>query len=165
LRQGEIGEIVVRGHSVKDYVDPVDMVAARRNGWHHTEDLGYVDDAGFLYVVGRTKDMIVSGGFKIAAADVERAIMQLPAIKECAVVGVPDTIRGESLMAVVTFMNSKAIDIQAIISHCRAVLGQNRTPRRIEQWDEIPKTSVGKIDKKAIRARFAKSIESRQNAS
>jgi acyl-CoA synthetase (AMP-forming)/AMP-acid ligase II len=154
LPRGESGEIVVRGRSVKPYLDPVETAEARRFGWHHTGDLGYFDAHGFLYVVGRTKDNVITGGFKVSAAEVERVVMELPEIRECAVVGAPHAIRGEAVTAIVTLRAGHTITAAAILKHCRARLGRVKAPSRVFEWPELPKTPVGKIDKRTIRERL-----------
>ena len=160
LRDGESGEIVVRGPSVKPYIlkpyetDVVETATAQRYGWHHTGDIGYFDDEGYLYVTGRKKDLIISAGFKISAADVERVIMEMSEVAECAVIGIPDEVRGESVKAIVTVKTGKTVTAKMIVSHCRARLGRLQAPSSVEQWDELPRSAVGKIDKRRIRERF-----------
>ena len=154
LPYGETGEIVVRGASVKDYASADDTVAARSHGWHHTGDLGHFDDHGYLYVTGRTKDVIVSGGFKIPAAAVERVVLELPEILECAAVPVADAFRGESVLAVVVLKQGRALDSQSVLRHCRDRLGAARAPRAVVSWPILPRTSVGKVDKRAIGERI-----------
>lgn len=150
-----VGEIVARGASVKNFCDPEDAADVRRDGWHHTGDLGYVDSDGYLYVVGRTKDVIVSSGFKIAAAEVEQIIMELGDVRDCAVVGAPDALRGEVVVAVVSMRDGRSADEGAVVAHCRRRLGVSKAPRTVEYWPDIPKTPVGKTDKLQIRARLS----------
>jgi fatty-acyl-CoA synthase len=151
LPKHETGEIVVRGRSVKPYVDEQERAAAQRFGWHHTGDLGYRDEHGYLYVVGRKKDNIITGGFKVSAAEVEEIIMGLPEIQECAVVGVPHAVRGETVVAVITVRPGMTIAASTILKHCEQRIGRGKSPRRIHQWPELPKTPVGKVDKRVIR--------------
>lgn len=158
--RGEVGEIVARGASVKPFIrrlgveDDAEMATAQQYGWHHTGDLGYLDAAGYLYVVGRKKDMIISGGFKVPVAEVERTIMELPAVAECAVIGVPDSQRGEAVKAIVTIRPGHTLSIPALLAHCRSRIGRVNSPVTIEEWAELPRTSVGKIDKRGIRQQF-----------
>lgn len=160
LPRGEVGEIVARSLSVKPYmtsleaVDADEMATSKAYGWHHTGDLGYIDAEGYLYVVGRKKDMVITGGFKVAAAEVERVIMELPEVAECAVIAVPDVLRGEAPKAIITVRRGAAVTEAAVLTHCRAKLGRLNAPVTIEQWPELPRTSVGKIDKHRIRERF-----------
>lgn len=155
LRAGEEGEIVVRGATVKSYLDPRATAEARRFGWHHTGDLGYLDETGFLYIAGRTRDIVNMAGFKIPAAQVERIIMELPEIQECAVVPAPHPVRGEIVKAVISVRRGQTISAQQIIAHCRQRLGTGKTPANVEQWPELPKSGAGKIDKRGIRLRIA----------
>jgi fatty-acyl-CoA synthase len=153
LPPGETGEIVVRGRTVKRYLDPEQTIEARRHGWHHTGDFGSVDDSGFLYVVGRKKDVIITGGFKVVAAEVERVILELPQVHECAVIAAPDAFRGEAIKAIVVLKHGESVGHAAILAHCRARLPRGKAPTSVEQWPELPKSAVGKIDKRSIRDR------------
>ena len=103
LPTGERGEIVVRSSLVMAgyYKDPEATAAASRFGWHHTGDIGYLDDDGYLFIVDRLKDMIITGGFNVYSAEVEQALMQHPAVRDCAVIGLPDEKWGERVEAVV----------------------------------------------------------------
>jgi fatty-acyl-CoA synthase len=148
------GEIVVRGRSVKPYIDETATAEAHRFRWHHTGDLGYLDEDGYLYVVGRIKDNIITAGFKVSAAEVEQAIMELPEVSECAVVGTPHAVRGEAVTAVVTVRGGSEISPSTVRQHCRTRLGRVKAPLRVEVWPELPKTPVGKVDKGAIREKY-----------
>lgn len=144
------GEVVVRGQSVKPYLDHDMTVQARRYGWHHTGDIGFVDDCGFLYLVARIRDVINTSGFKVPAAQVEQAIMELPSIRECAVVAVPDPIRGEVAKAVVTLRTGATFEPAAIIEHCRQRVARG-APVSVTRWEALPRSPAGKIDKRRIR--------------
>jgi fatty-acyl-CoA synthase len=150
LPAGQEGEIVVRGGCVKNYLDPDATREARRFGWHHTGDIGYVDDAGYLYVTGRFKDVINMAGFKFPATEVEHVILELSDVQECAVVAVSDAIRGEVVMAAVTLRPGRSIETATIAAHCRARVGR-KAPHIIEMWNDLPRSAAGKIDKLAIR--------------
>jgi fatty-acyl-CoA synthase len=153
LSVGAEGEIVVRGSTVKRYMDEASTAVAQAGGWHRTGDVGYVDEAGYLYVVGRKRDVINVGGLKVAAADVERTIMELDEVRECAVVAVPDALRGEAIKAIVVPASGATIEPSRIIQHCLARLGVGRAPHSVEEWPELPRSPVGKIDKRQIRDR------------
>jgi acyl-CoA synthetase (AMP-forming)/AMP-acid ligase II len=156
LPVGEAGEIVARGGLVGDgYFElPQATAEARVHGWHHTGDVGRSDADGFVYIVDRKKDMIVTGGFNVFSAEVEAAVMELPGVRECAVVGVPDDKWGEAVTAIVALNEGAQVAPDQIIAHCKARLGGVKAPKAAHVWDEVPRTPAGKFDKKAIRARF-----------
>lgn len=156
LPLGERGEICCRGPLVTlGYFEKPEATAeARKFGWHHTGDIGYLDKDDYLYIVDRKKDMIITGGFNVFATEVEAPILALPEVLECAVIGVPDERWGESIKAVVVLNPGAALDADAIIAAVKPKLGGVKTPKSVEIWDSIPKTAVGKTDKKVIRARF-----------
>lgn len=156
LAPGEVGEIVVRGGLVGGgYFElPEATAEARAFGWHHTGDVGRKDQDGFVYIVDRKKDMIVTGGFNVFSAEVEAAVMELDAVRECAVVGVPDEKWGEAVTAIVALNAGANLGAAEIIAHCKARLGGVKAPKAVHVWDEVPRTAAGKFDKKAIRARF-----------
>jgi acyl-CoA synthetase (AMP-forming)/AMP-acid ligase II len=154
--QGEVGEIVVRGKLVsRDYFEkPEATLEARAHGWHHTGDVGRFDEEGYLYIVDRKKDMIVTGGFNVFSAEVEAVVMELPAIRECAVVAAPHPHWGEAVTAVVALNAGAAITEAEVMAHCKSRLGGVKTPKSVHVWDELPKTGANKMDKKAIRKTF-----------
>jgi acyl-CoA synthetase (AMP-forming)/AMP-acid ligase II len=127
---------------------------AHRNGWHHTGDLGYLDTDGYLYVVGRLKDNIITGGFKVSAVEVEEVILEVPTVDECAVVAVMHPVRGEAVAAIVTARPGRTLLIADIRRHCKERLGAVKAPRYVHCWSQLPKTAVGKIDKRRIRQRL-----------
>ena len=156
LPPGEVGEIVARGGLVGDgyFEMPQATAEARAFGWHHTGDVGRRDEDGFFYIVDRKKDMIVTGGFNVFSAEVEAAVMELDAVRECAVVGVPDEKWGEAVTAIVALNDGASVGEAQIIAHCKARLGSVKAPKAVHVWPEVPRTAAGKFDKKAIRARF-----------
>lgn len=153
---GERGEICCRGPLVTPgyFEQPEATAEARQFGWHHTGDIGYLDADNYLYIVDRKKDMIITGGFNVFATEVETPILALPEVLECAVIGVPDERWGESIKAVVVLNERGSLTADAIIERVKSQLGGVKTPKSVELWDEMPKTAVGKTDKKAIRAKF-----------
>lgn len=155
LNVGERGEIVVRGRLViGEYLDMPEATAEiRQYGWHHTGDIGYLDDDGFLYIVDRKKDMVVTGGFNVFTTEVEAAILSLPDVLECAVVGVPDEKWGEMVTAIVV-SRTDTLGVDAIIDHVKSQLGSVQAPKRVHFLEALPKTPAGKVDKKALRARY-----------
>ena len=156
LPVGEAGEIVARGGLVGGgyFEMPEATAEARAHGWHHTGDVGYRDADGFIFIVDRKKDMIVTGGFNVFSAEVEAAVMELEGVRECAVVGVPDVHWGEAVTAVVALNPGAAVEAEAVIAHCKQRLGSVKAPKAVHVWPEVPRTGAGKFDKKAIRARF-----------
>jgi acyl-CoA synthetase (AMP-forming)/AMP-acid ligase II len=126
----------------------------RGHGWHHTGDVGYLDTEGYVYIVDRKKDMIISGGFNVYCAEVEAAIMALPELHECAVVGVPDETWGEAVKALVVLHPGKSLTEAGLMAYCKQKLGGVKAPKSVEFCNEIPKTPAGKIDRKTIRAPY-----------
>lgn len=151
LPTGEADEIVVRGVLVSDsyFEMPEATAEIRQFGWHHTGDIGKFDADGFLYIVDRKKDMVVSGGFNVFTAEVEAAITELPEVRECAVFGIPHEKWGEQVHAVVVAGDD--IAPEAIIAHAKARLGGVKAPKSVEFVDAIPRTAAGKMDKKLLR--------------
>jgi len=156
LPPGEPGEIVARGTLVtRGYFKMPEATAdIRTYGWHHTGDVGYMDRDGFFYIVDRKKDMIITGGFNVYCAEVESAIMALPQVHECAVIGVPDDKWGEAVKAMVVLRSGEALNEQAILAHCKDKLGGVKAPKSVEFLVEIPKTAAGKIDRKTLRKSY-----------
>src|ERR1700751_540754 len=149
----ERGEIVVRGSLVcGGYYKMREATAEiRAHGWHHTGDVGYLDEDGYVYIVDRKKDMIISGGFNVYCAEVEAAIMGLGEVYECAVIGIPHDNWGEAVKALVVLRQGMSLSDTAVISHCKQKLEGVKAPKYVEFCSEIPKTPAGKIDRKKIR--------------
>lgn len=162
LPSNKRGELVARGSLVAPgYLGREEETAEmRRFGWHHTGDVGYVDDAGYVYVVDRMKDMIITGGFNVYAAEVESALLALPEVNSCAVVGAPDERWGEAVVAFVVATPDHHIDTAHLISETRLRLGSVKTPKEVHVVTALPHTAVGKIDKKVVRAQLAASTGS-----
>jgi acyl-CoA synthetase (AMP-forming)/AMP-acid ligase II len=154
LPTGERGEIVVRSSLVMAgyYKDPAATEAASRFGWHHTGDVGYLDDDGYLFIVDRLKDMIITGGFNVYSAEVEQALMQHPAVRDCAVIGLPDEKWGEQVTAVVEPKPGQEVGADELIAFVKARIGSVKAPKRVELWSELPRSRVGKILKTEVRA-------------
>jgi fatty-acyl-CoA synthase len=150
---GERGEIVVRGPKVfKGYWrDPDATAAAFAGGWFHTGDIGVRDDDGYLFVVDRLKDMIVSGGENIAGSEVERVLYEHDAILEVAVVGRPDERWGEVPVAFVVLRPGATASADALVEHCRAQLARYKVPREVTFIDALPRNPSGKVLKRELR--------------
>lgn len=150
---GEIGEVVVAGPVVMQgyWKQPELTASALRGGYMHTGDMGRMDAEGFLYVVDRLKDMIVSGGENVYSAEVEDAVRGHPDVALCAVIGIPHPMWGEAVHAVVVPRAGAALSEQDIIEHCRARISAFKVPRSVEFRDEMPLTAANKIQKAALR--------------
>jgi acyl-CoA synthetase (AMP-forming)/AMP-acid ligase II len=156
LAPNEIGEIVVRSNIVmmEYYNDPEATRESRLFGWHHTSDLGYKDSDGFLYLVDRKKDMIITGGFNVYPSEVERVILTRSDVLDCAVIGVPDEKWGEALKAIVQLRPGFTLDAGDLLEFVKSQLGSVKTPKSVEVWPDLPKSAVGKVLKREIRSRF-----------
>ncbi|MBI5256461.1 MAG: long-chain-fatty-acid--CoA ligase [Burkholderiales bacterium] len=150
---GTVGEIVARGPMVMQgyWNKPKETAAALKNGWMHTGDGGRMDEDGYLYVVDRIKDMIVTGGENVYSAEVENAIAQLPPVAMSAVIGVPDERWGERVHAVIVLRPGSALDEAAVINHCKTLIAGYKCPRSVEFRDALPLTAAGKLQKFALR--------------
>lgn len=154
VRGDAVGEIVVRGPDVfAGYWKEPELTrqAFDAEGWLHTGDLAKVDDEGFIYIVDRSKDMVISGGFNIYPTEVEQALYAHPAVYEACVVGVPDDTWGEAVKAVVVLRPGLHATEQDIVRHCRELLADFKKPRSVEFVAELPRNPNGKISRKAVR--------------
>lgn len=152
---GEVGEVVVRGPSVMAgyWRKPVDTAGALRGGWYRSGDVGYFDGDGWLYLVDRVKDMIVTGGENVYSTEVEEVLGAHPAVLECAVFGVPDQHWGEAVHAVAVVAPGGDVSADELREHCRTSLAGYKVPRTIEvRTDPLPVSGAGKILKRELRA-------------
>ncbi len=156
LPRGETGEIVVRSSLVMAgyYRDPEATAAASAHGWHHTGDVGYLDDDNFLFIVDRAKDMVISGGFNVYSTEVEQALMAHPAVQDCAVVGLPDDRWGERVTAVLQLREGHDVDPDEVAAFVKARIGSVKAPKQIEVWPDLPRSKVGKVLKTDIKQRL-----------
>jgi fatty-acyl-CoA synthase len=161
LPPNQPGEIVARGSLVTPgyYNLPEATAEVRTHGWHHTGDVGYRDNDGYFYIVDRKKDMIITGGFNVYCAEVEAAIMALPEVYECAVIGVPHDTWGEAVKALVVLRSGSSVTEDQIIHHCKSKLGGVKSPKSVEFRLEIPKTPAAKIDRKSLRVSYWQSTD------
>jgi acyl-CoA synthetase (AMP-forming)/AMP-acid ligase II len=158
LPQGEIGDIVTRGVQIFDeyFNDPDETAAAFRlpDGWLLTGDVGFVDDDGFLTLVDRSKDMLVSGAENVYPVEIENALYQHDAVAECAVFGIPDERWGEVPAAHVVLSPNESVSEDQLIDFCASKIARFKRPRIIKFVDSLPKTPVGKVRKNELRAPY-----------
>ncbi len=150
---GERGEVVLRGPKVfKGYWrDPDATATAFAGGWFHTGDVGVLDEDGFLYIVDRLKDMIVSGGENIAGSEVERVLYEHEAVVEAAVVGRPHDRWGEVPVAYVVLAEGSTATPDELIEHCRDQLAKFKVPTAVTVIDALPRNPSGKVLKRELR--------------
>lgn len=153
LQRGEVGELVCRGPNVMlgYHNNEEASVEVLRNGWLHTGDLAMMDDAGFIYIVDRKKDVIISGGENIYPREVEEVLLQHPGIADAAVVGTPDPTWGEAVHAFVVVRNGWHLREDDVVEHCKAKLASYKKPRKVSFVQEIPRNPSGKILKTKLK--------------
>jgi acyl-CoA synthetase (AMP-forming)/AMP-acid ligase II len=158
LKTGETGEIVIRSSLVMMgyYKDAQATAEAGRFGWHHTGDIGRLDADGFLFIVDRAKDMIITGGFNVYSVEVEQALMQHPDVQDSAVIGLPDDKWGEKVVAVLPRHAGRSVRPDEIVAFVKARIGSVKAPKLVEIWADLPRSKVGKVMKKDIRAEMLK---------
>ena len=156
LPTGKRGEIVVRGSLVMAgyYKNPTATEEASQFGWHHTGDIGYLDADNYLFIVDRAKDMIITGGFNVYSAEVEQALMEHPAVQDCAVIGLPDDKWGERVTAVVQFHPGDSVSESEVRAFVKARIGSVKAPKQVDVWPDLPRSKVGKVLKNEIKAQL-----------
>jgi len=149
VKIGEVGEIICQSPLATHgyYKNPEATNASFRDGWFYTGDLGYFDEEGFLFVAGRKKDMVKSGGISIYPLEIESVIYSHPAILEAAVIGVPDPQWGEAVKAVVVLKPDATLRAEDLVAYCKERLSAYKTPKSVEFRDSLPHTEVGKVNK------------------
>lgn len=157
---GEAGEIVVQCANVMSgYLNNADATdATLRDGWLYTGDVGEVDEDGYLTIVDRKKDMVISGGFNVYPREIEDVLHEYPAVQGVAVVGAPHEKWGEVVVAVIVLREGEQADENAIIQYVKDRKGSLVAPKIVLFWESIPLTNLGKLDKKVIRARVRESL-------
>lgn len=147
------GEVLISGPNVVDgyWDDPAESEKAIVDGWLHTGDVGFVDEDGWLYLVDRTKNMIIASGYKVWPREVEEVLCRIPGVREAAVIGVPDEYRGETVRAFVAPSSNAQLDTDAIIAFCRDHLAAYKVPRIVSVIEEIPKNTNGKVQRDELR--------------
>jgi long-chain acyl-CoA synthetase len=155
LPPGEVGEIVTSGPQIVSgyWGKPEETAKAIPGGALHTGDVGYMDDQGWFYIVDRKKDQINAGGYKVWPREVEDVLYEHDAVREAAVVGVPDAYRGETVKAFVSLRPGRTADEAELIAFCKARMAAYKYPRQVEFLDEIPKTVTGKLLRRELRGR------------
>lgn len=163
--RGEIGEICVRGPLIMSgyWKKPELTAETLRGGWLHTGDLAYQDEQGYVFIVDRKKDMIISGGFNVYPKEVENALLSHPAVASAAVIGIPDERWGEAVKAVVVLQRGEVISPQELITFVKSLKGSVQAPKSIDLVDDLPLTNLGKIDKNALRAPYWREASRRIN--
>jgi long-chain acyl-CoA synthetase len=143
-------DAVMRGY----YNNPGANAEAFSDGWYRTGDLARQDADGYLYVIDRKKDMVISGGYNVYSKELEQALVQHPAIEDAAVVGAPDPVYGEAVVAFVQLAAGARLDERAVIEHCRGRLADYKKPRQVIFVNELPRNALGKVLKSALRIRI-----------
>ncbi|MFI0420984.1 AMP-binding protein [Spongiactinospora sp. 9N601] len=156
LPPGEVGELAVRTDlRMSGYLDDPEATAEldRGDGWQATGDLGRLDDDGFVYIVDRLRDLIITGGFNVFPSEVEQVLWGHPAVGDCAVIGLPDDHWGEAVTAVVELKTGESVPEHELIELCRDALGSVQAPKRVI-FRDLPRSPVGKVLKKELRAQY-----------
>jgi acyl-CoA synthetase (AMP-forming)/AMP-acid ligase II len=161
LPTGAVGEIIGRGASTMiGYWNRPDATAeVLRGGWLHTGDAGYLDKNGYLYVVDRVKDMIITGGNNVYSTEVENVIAMHPSVASCAVIGVPDDVWGERVHAVIVPKPGAVVDIEEIQQHCKQRIAGYKAPKTCDIVDEIPLSPIGKPLKRQLREPYWEGLD------
>ena len=161
LPAGEIGNIVTRSDLVmKGYWRNQEATAATvRNGWLDTGDMGYMDENGYVFIMDRSKDMIISGGENIYPREIEEVLIKHPAVREVSVIGVPDPKWGEAIKAVVALVPGESATEEELINFCKDNIAGYKKPKSVDFIEALPKNNYGKILKRELRAVFWKGSE------
>jgi acyl-CoA synthetase (AMP-forming)/AMP-acid ligase II len=156
LKVGEVGEIICQSPLATHgyYKNPEATNASFREGWFYTGDLGYFDEEGYLFVVGRKKDMVKSGGISIYPLEIESVLYSHPAILEAAVIGVPDSQWGEALKAVIVLKDGVRVAAEEVQQFCRERLSSYKVPKSVTFVPALPHTELGKVNKIKVREMF-----------
>ena len=159
VADGELGEIVLRGENILKgyYRNPEATATAFRNGWFHTGDVGYRDEEGYFYIVDRKSDMIIRGGENIYPREIDEVLYQHPAVAAAASIGVPDQLYGEEVAAFIVLKEGREATEDEFIAFCRARLADYKCPKTIRIVNEIPKGPTGKLLKRELATKFARS--------
>ena len=156
LPRGEPGEICVRGDLVTPgyYKNDEETAKVRTFGWHHTGDVGIMADDGYITIVDRKKDMIITGGFNVFPNEIEQVLMSHPCVQDCSVIGVPDEKWGEAVKAIVQLKPDTGSEAGALIALVKDQLGGVKAPKSVDFIDDLPRSPAGKVLKTELRARY-----------
>jgi long-chain acyl-CoA synthetase len=150
---GEPGELICQGPQImKGYwQNPEETANTLRDGWLYTGDIAYMDEDGFIFIVDRKKDMIIASGFNVFPRDVDEVLFAHPKVLEACTIGVPDPKRGETIKAYIVVKAGETLTEAEIIEHCQQSLAPYKVPKLVEFVSEVPRTSIGKVDRKELR--------------
>jgi acyl-CoA synthetase (AMP-forming)/AMP-acid ligase II len=163
VKPGEVGEITIRSKQVmvEYWHKPDDTRANIVNGWLHTGDMGYYDEEGYIYIVDRKKDMIITGGENVYPREVEEILYQHPAVLETTVIGIPDPYWIERVHAVVVTKKGASTTAEELIAFCKEHIAGYKAPKSVEFVDSLPKNPAGKILKRELREKYWKGLQRR----
>jgi long-chain acyl-CoA synthetase len=161
LPVGESGELVVKGPQVmKGYWNMEEETAETlRDGWLYTGDIAYMDEDGYVFIVDRKKDMIIAGGYNVYPREIDEVLYEHPKIADAVSIGVPDAYRGETVKVFVVVKPEETLTEEEVIAHCKEKLAAFKVPRLVEFRQELPKSMVGKVLRKELRAEEFRTIE------
>jgi long-chain acyl-CoA synthetase len=166
VKTGKVGEIIIRGKSImRGYwkKEAATREVLSKDGWYKTGDLARMDEDGYIYIVGRSKEMIITSGFNIYPREIEEVLYQHPAIREAAVIGVPDEMKGELACAFIVLQEGKKVEDVDVRSFCKERLANYKIPRIYRFINSLPKTATGKILKKDIHEQYKDMITTLKN--
>jgi acyl-CoA synthetase (AMP-forming)/AMP-acid ligase II len=157
---GEVGEAIYRGPNVmlEYYKDPEETAEAMRGGWFHSTDMVRQDEEGYIYIVDRKKDMIISGGENIYPAEIEDVLYGHPKVLECAIIGVFDEEWGESVKACVVCKPGEMMTEEEVAEYCKEHLGSYKKPKSVDFMDSLPRNAAGKVLKRMLKEQYGKSL-------
>jgi len=153
VKAGDLGEIIIKGENnmLGYWEQPEETTEALRNGWFYSGDMGTVDDEGYIFILERKKDMIISGGENIYSREIEDVLASHPAVAEGSIIGVPDEVWGESVKAVIVVKEGESVTEQEIIDFCASKLAGYKKPKSVDILTELPRTPAGKVLKRLLR--------------
>jgi acyl-CoA synthetase (AMP-forming)/AMP-acid ligase II len=156
----EVGEIICQSPLATEgyYMNPEATSASFRDGWFYTGDLGYFDEEGYLFVVGRKKDMVKSGGISIYPIEIEGVLYKHPEVAEAAVIGVPDPEWGEAVKAVVVLKKGSSVSGEALMQFCKEQLAAYKVPKSVDRVSSLPHTEIGKVNKVKLKEMILDSV-------